>query len=144
MKLDRVALVVALVALVLAIYPLSFVKPSTTGVGHTSAPAEALIVLDDSGGTCHVTYKTERVYANRGQIIHWQINNNCGSDQTVSLADFTNGDPLDTAPHVRTVPARDSRPLVAVVKVAAAYGTFPYAIYLGQTKQTDPDIVIEF
>jgi hypothetical protein len=101
-------------------------------------------VLADTGGTCRVVRKSDRVYAKRGQVILWSIDNQCAADQTVSLQDFVDGDPLEAGPREKSVAGHDTRLLPGKIKDKVNTQSYHYTVYLNGVAQHDPEIIIEY
>lgn len=105
------------------------------------------ITLQMQGGSCQASV-TERIKSKRGRVVQWNITNNCGGDQTVTLSDFRLGgqsrDPLgcSAADRGKRV-GKNGGVLTCPVKGDAEIGRYTYVVALAGQAGMDPEIEIE-
>lgn len=111
------------------------------------------IVLNDVGGTCHVTTKPEELFLVLNQKVTWHVTNNCAAGYNVSLTKWRdlqdiavsrgvgaddngpgNQDPGRYVPPGQTLPINGKKARVA----SSLVETVKYDIYLNGELAADP------
>ncbi|TAK12158.1 MAG: hypothetical protein EPO35_11615 [Acidobacteria bacterium] len=111
----------------------------------------ARITLSERGGNCVKTIASNdgaRIRANRGNVVQWEVVNNCGADANVAVGDWSikGGDP--NSPFTTNgragcnAGAGRSCTLSLTIRGNAGLATYSYSVSLNGTKQ-DPDLIIE-
>jgi hypothetical protein len=140
--------------------------PSMTRIGFATliiAGASALIVaqgpttvraritLSEQGGNCVKTLAGNdgaRIRANRGNVVQWEIVNNCGASMNVGVGDWSikDGDPNSpfTTNGRAGCNAGSGRSCMVTLTIRgnASLATYSYSVSLNGVKQ-DPDLIIE-
>jgi hypothetical protein len=106
------------------------------------------IVIGGTAAAPAITRLPERLVARRGDELVWNVRNDTGATQEISLRGFTGaGDPAAQPPLEKTDADRrlHAGPAGAIrdrVRANAAAGTYKYDIWLNGQLAVDPEVVI--
>ena len=123
-------------------------RPPLGGGGPGAPKTHTTIVIGGSASAPRITGLPERLVAQRGKHLLWDISNTTGAPQEISLRGFkerTNPGappPLERTDVDRTVRAGQSAEIRDRVRGNATAGTYKYDIWLNGVLAVDPDVVI--
>jgi hypothetical protein len=107
------------------------------------------IVIGGSAGAPIITRLPERLVAARGDELSWDVENETGEEQEISLEKFVRAQgppkepPLTKSDVERRVKAGSTGAIRDKVRDYAEAGSYKYSIWLNGKEAVDPEVVIK-